>query len=63
MDYNVEEWPDLEPHVLNYNADTGIITLGWKDCWENGDYLLINQLDAYSRQIIEEIYRSPEFTT
>lgn len=63
MDYDVEVWPDLEPHVLNYNADTGIITMGWKALWGNEDYLLINQLDVYSRQIIEEIYRSPEFTT
>ena len=65
VDYDEMTFDYLDPHVINYNGETGLITFGWTvACGEmEGDapYVLINQFDADNCVFVEEIYRHPDF--
>ena len=62
IDYDTVLHPNIEPHVINYNRDNGIITFGWKDSLSQSEYLLINQFDVNTCQFVEEVYRHPDFS-
>ena len=59
VEYDVGEFAQLAPYVIDYDVQNGLITFCWKK--DNEEDVLINQFDVHTQQFVAELDRAPEF--